>query len=162
MISRVIFQSSSLARVYPPCRAASSRRPARQAAKVFSALLKANCSRIYVLVFLIGIRMPTIPRTVSPACRLHNTICILHLQGGRRCVQHGRVKMGYVLRSLPRLSAGQRRTVALTSLARPRTELYVILCPCSHRLLLKKKTECYAPAIQFDDHTHRRNNVAFL
>lgn len=95
-----------------------------------------NCT--YSYVFHVGIRMPTIPRTVSPACRLHNTMCILHLQGGRRCVRHGKARMGYVLRSLPRLSAGQRRMVALTLSACPRTELYVILYLYSHRLLLKK------------------------
>jgi hypothetical protein len=106
--------------------------------------------------------MPTIPRTVSLACRLHNTMCILRLQDGRRCVRHGRAKMGYALRSLPRLSAGQRRVVVLTSWARPRTGLYVIPRFCSHRLFAEEVTECYAPVIQFDDHTHRRNNVSFL
>jgi hypothetical protein len=160
VISRFIFQSSSPAGVYPPCRAASSWGPARQAAKVCSAPLTVNSTCIYV--FHVGIRMPTIPRTVSPACRLHNTMCILRLQGGRRCVRHGKAKMGSVLRPLPRLSAGQRRMVALTLPAPPRTALYVVLCLCGHRFLLKKITECYAPAIQFDDHTHRRNDVAFL
>jgi hypothetical protein len=73
--------------------------------------------------FHVGIRMPTIPRTVSPACRLHNTVCILRLQGGRRYVRHGKAKLGYVLRPLPRRSAGQRTVVALTLSAQPRTEL---------------------------------------
>lgn len=161
VISRVIFQSFSPAGVYPPCRAAPSWGAARQATKVFSALLKANWVRIYVF-FHVGIRMPTIPRTVSPVCRLHNIMCILRLQGGRKCVRHGKVKVGYALRSLPRLSAGQRRMVALTLSARPQTELYVIFCPCGHHLFAEEITECYTSTIQFDDDTHRRGNVAFL
>ena len=112
--------------------------------------------------FHVGIRMPTIPRTVSPVCRLHNIMCILRLQGGRKCVRHGKVKVGYALRSLPRLSAGQRRMVALTLSARPQTELYVIFCPCGHHLFAEEITECYTSTIQFDDDTHRRGNVAFL
>ena len=160
VISRVVFQPSSPAGVYPPCRAASSWGPARQAAKVYSTLLKANCTCTYISH--VGARMPTIPHTVSPACRLHNTTCILRIKGGRRCVRHGKAKLEYVLRSLPMLYAGQRRMVALTLLVRPRTELYVIPYLCIRHLLLKKITECYAPAIQFDGDTRGRNNVAFL
>ncbi len=77
--------------------------------------------------FHAGVRMPTILRTVSPDCRLLSTVCILRLQGGRRCVRHGKVKKVYVLRSLPRPSAGQRKMVALKLSARLRTELCVIL-----------------------------------
>ena len=143
VFSRFVFQSSSPAGICPPCRTASSWGPARQAAKVCSALLTVDCTRIYV--FHVGIRMPTIPRTVSPVCRLHNTMCILRLQGGRRCVRHGKAKVGSVLLSLPRHSAGQRRMVVLTLSARPRTKLYVVLYLYSHHLLLKKQQNATHP-----------------
>jgi len=67
--------------------------------------------------------MPTIPHTASPACRLHNAMYTLRLRGGRRCVLRGMAKMMYVLRPLPRLSAGQRRMVALILSAQLPTEL---------------------------------------
>ena len=34
--------------------------------------------------------------------------------------------------------------------------------PLQSSSFVEKTTECYAPVIQFDDHTYRRNNVAFL
>jgi hypothetical protein len=105
--------------------------------------------------------MLTIPRTASPACRLHSTTCILRLQGGRRCVRRGKAEMEYVLLCLLRRSAGQRKMVAHALSARLRTELYVVLYP-DHCLLLKEVTECYAPAVQFDGVTYGRNNGAFL
>jgi len=57
-------------------------------------------------MFDVGIRMLTIPRTVSPACRQHNIICILHLADERKCERHGKAKAVYVRLPLPSLSAG--------------------------------------------------------
>jgi hypothetical protein len=69
-----------------------------------------------------GILMPTIPLTVSLACRLHSIMCSLHPHGERRCAPRGRVRMAYVRLPLPSCSAGQRKTVDHMLSARLRTE----------------------------------------
>lgn len=66
--------------------------------------------------------MLTIPRTVSPACRQHNIMCILHLAGERKCERHGKAKTVYVRLPLPSRSAGWKKKVAPTLLDRLRTE----------------------------------------
>ena len=73
-------------------------------------------------MFYAGMRMPIIPRTVSPACRQHSIMCILHLVGERKCERRGKAKTMYVGLPLPSVSAGLKKKVAPTLSDRLRTE----------------------------------------
>ena len=119
--TRLAFQSSRIAGVYPHCRTASGGRSARQTAKA-----SASSSVIFLrLRFHAGMGTPTILLIAYLACRPHSTVCARRLHAEKRCVRSGRAKMASALRLLPRLSAGKRTKVALVLSVRVRTVSYV-------------------------------------